>query len=93
VPLIDLHKMSTAFYEALGPEKSKLAFKDGDGTHHNNYGAYELAKCIVEGIRENKLGLTKYLIKNLPVFDPSRPDQLENFHIPPSPVNSNEKVS
>ena len=37
VALIDLHLMSTKFYEALGPEKSKLAFKEGDGTHHNNY--------------------------------------------------------
>ena len=32
VPLIDLHAMSTVFYETLGPEKSRLAFKDGDGT-------------------------------------------------------------
>jgi hypothetical protein len=47
--------MSTSFYEALGPEKSKLAFKEGDGTHHNNYGSYELAKCIVEQIRAQKL--------------------------------------
>ncbi|HEX8889834.1 MAG TPA: hypothetical protein VF779_11815 [Pyrinomonadaceae bacterium] len=39
VPLIDLNVMSKTFYEALGPEKSKLAFKDGDGTHHNNYGS------------------------------------------------------
>lgn len=59
--LIDLHAKSTKFYESLGPEKSKSAFKEGDGTHHNDYGAYELAKCIVEGIREAKLGLVKYL--------------------------------
>jgi lysophospholipase L1-like esterase len=30
VALIDLHAMSTRFYEALGPERSKLAFKDGE---------------------------------------------------------------
>jgi hypothetical protein len=50
VPLIDLPKMSIASYEALGPEKSPLAFSGGrDATHHGAYGAYELAKCVVEG--------------------------------------------
>jgi lysophospholipase L1-like esterase len=85
VPLIDLHKMSTAFYEALGPEKSRLAFKDGDGTHHNNYGSYELAKCVVAGIRANRLSIAKYLTPDVPVFDCGKPDALESFKLPPSP--------
>ena len=91
VALIDLYAMSSQFYEALGPEKSKLAFKDGDGTHHNNYGSYELAKCVVEGIKSAKLGLAKYLIKNSPPFDPSKPDPLESFSLPASPAVSNTK--
>src|SRR6185369_15910243 len=91
VALIDLHAMSTKFYEALGPEKSKLAFKEGDGTHHNNYGSYELAKCIVEGIREQKLPLAKFLTSDVRPFDPSRPDPLESFQIPASPVMNNIK--
>ena len=91
VALIDLHLMSTKFYEALGPERSKLAFKEGDGTHHNNYGSYELAKCIVEGIRVAKLGVAKFLCKGLPVFDPTRPDQLETFALPASPSATNKK--
>ena len=86
VALIDLHAMSTKFYEALGPERSKLAFKDGDGTHHNNYGSYELAKCVVEGIRAARLGIAKYLVNDVPPFDPSRPDPLESFSLPPSPA-------
>jgi lysophospholipase L1-like esterase len=86
VALIDLHAMSTRFYEALGPEKSKLAFKEGDGTHHNNYGSYELAKCVVEGIRSAKLGIAKHLVNDVRAFDPSRPDSLESFSLPPSPV-------
>src|SRR4030095_3797041 len=69
VVLVDLHAMSTRFYEALGPEKSKLAFKDGDGTHHNNYGSYELAKCVVEVIRQSKLGLAKFLVEVTVSFD------------------------
>ena len=32
-----------------------------DGTHHNNYGSYELARCIVEGIRANAPALAKFL--------------------------------
>jgi lysophospholipase L1-like esterase len=85
VALIDLHAMSTAFYEALGPEKSKLAFKEGDGTHHNNYGSYELAKCIVAGIKAGRLGIVKYLVRDVPAFDPGKPDPLESFRLPPSP--------
>lgn len=86
VPLIDLDAASRLFYEALGPERSKLAFKEGDGTHHNNYGSYELAKTIVEGIRANRLGLARHLVRDVPPFDPRRPDPVESFRIPPSPL-------
>ena len=91
VALIDLHAMSTKFYEALGPEQSKLAFKEGDGTHHNNYGSYELAKCIVEGIRAAKLSLVQELVSDAPAFDPSHPDPVASFSLPPSPVSTNTK--
>ena len=51
VALIDLHAMSAAFYEALGPAKSLVAFgaNGRDATHHSAYGAYEFAKCVVAG--------------------------------------------
>lgn len=84
VPLIDLNAMSKSFYEALGPEKSAVAFKSGDGTHHNNYGSYELAKCIVEGIKAIKLGIGKYLLNDTAPFDPAHPDPPESFSLPPS---------
>ena len=86
VPLIDLNVMSKAFYEALGKEKSGVAFKDGDATHHSKYGSYELAKMIVEGIKADKLSISKYLIKGLPKFNPSHPDLFEQFAIPASPA-------
>lgn len=91
VPLIDLNVMSKTLYEVWGAEASKRAFAPNDNTHHNNYGSYELAKCIVEGIRANKLDIAKYLIKDLPHFDPSRPDLIENFKIPPSPLQTGVK--
>jgi len=87
VPLIDLTKMSVDFYEALGPEKSKLAFSGGtDVTHHSAYGAYELAKCIVEGIRANKLDLARYIVADYKPFDPAHPDSPEAFSVPASPA-------
>jgi len=84
VPMIDLLAMSKPFYEALGPEESKKAFVDN--THHNNYGSYELAKCIVEGIKVNRLGLVRFLVPEaLQPFDPAHPDPIKNFAVPPSP--------
>ncbi|HYX40720.1 MAG TPA: GDSL-type esterase/lipase family protein, partial [Pyrinomonadaceae bacterium] len=91
VPLIDLNVMSKPFYEALGPAEAKKAFAPDDKTHHNNYGSYELAKCIVEGIKANKLGLVKYLVQDVPPFNPARPDAMASFHIPPSPLQTDVK--
>jgi beta-galactosidase len=90
VPLIDLGAMSKAFYEALGPQNAKKAFVDG--THHNNYGSYELAKCVVEGIRANNLGIVKFLAEDVPAFDPGRPDAVEKFDIPASPAAATDKT-
>src|SRR6185437_8982956 len=81
-PLIDLNAMSKPFYEALGPEGSKKAFVDN--THHNNYGSYELARCVVEGIRRDRLGLARFLEDGLPTFDPAHPDPVDGFKVPPS---------
>lgn len=98
VPLIDLNAMSSEFYEALGIEQSKKAFvfypantypgqkeELHDNTHFNTYGAYELSKCIVEGIRSNKLGIAKFLVDGLPLFRPSHPDAVNTFRWPESP--------
>ena len=89
VSLIDLHAMSKLLYEALGTEGSSVAFKSGDGTHHNNYGSYELARCVVEGIKASKLGLAKYLAKDARPFDPRRPDPVAGFNVPASPQRTN----
>ena len=70
----------------MGPQNVAKAFQDG--THHNNYGSYELAKCIVEGIRQNKLGIAKFLVDDVPAFDPRRPDPVDTFSIPASAQSS-----
>ena len=86
VPLIDLNAMSKPLYEAWGVEPSRKAFAPNDNTHHNNYGSYEIAKCIVEGIWAKKLGIVKYLMNDTPRFDPSRPDPIDGFKVPASPL-------
>ena len=91
VPLIDLNAMSKELYEALGKDGSGILFKQGDGTHHDNYGAYELAKCIVEGIKGNKLAIAKYLMKDVPAFDPAHPDPIAMFGVPASPSSTDVK--
>jgi lysophospholipase L1-like esterase len=75
VPLIDLERASIALYEALGPEKSPLAFANAgrDATHHNAYGAYLLAQAVAEAIRAQSLPLARYLRTDVPAFDPHRP--------------------
>jgi len=82
VALIDLHAMSKVLYRALGADLDK-AFQDG--THHNDYGSYELARCVVEGIRKNVPALAKSLAEDVPKFDPNQPDPPEKFHMPESP--------
>jgi lysophospholipase L1-like esterase len=82
VAVIDLNAMSKLFYEALGPKDAVKAFADGDTTHHNNYGSYELARCIVQGLRDGKSGLEQYLVDDVAGFDPGHPDSAAKFEIP-----------
>lgn len=86
--LIDLHASSRILYQALG-DKLPLAFQDG--THHNNYGSYELAKCVVEGIRKEVPDLARHLREEVKAFNPSLPDDPEKFHLPVSPLKDPAK--
>ncbi|HEY5807907.1 MAG TPA: rhamnogalacturonan acetylesterase [Povalibacter sp.] len=86
VVLIDLWSMSKTLYEALGEQRAALAFADDgrDKTHHNNYGAYELARMVVQGIRTADPQLTGNLASHLAAdagsFDPAHPDAPEKFN-------------
>ena len=57
-----------------------------DDTHHNTYGGYELARCVVEGIKANVPALATHLVKDAGAFDPARPDAPEKVTIPASPI-------
>ena len=85
VPLIDLQEATATLYEALGPERSHLAFATmEEGTHHNDYGSYQIAQSVLMGIKALKLGLAKYIVDDFKGFDPARPDPLEAFRLPKS---------
>jgi lysophospholipase L1-like esterase len=91
VPLIDLSRLSATFYEALGPAKSPVAFSAGgkDITHTDNYGAYELAQCVVQGIRDAGLPLAHDISPDFTGFDPAKPDPPDTFNLAVSPLHSN----
>ncbi|HET8653882.1 MAG TPA: rhamnogalacturonan acetylesterase [Longimicrobiaceae bacterium] len=104
LPLIDLTAMTSAFYEALGPEDSKKAFVHypagtfpgqtqdlKDDTHFNDYGAYEVARMVVQALRDQHHFLARYLKDDVTPFEPSHPDPVASFDVPRSPFTSTEK--
>ena len=93
IQLIELHDMTRTFYESMGVEESKHAFVHypahtypgqttafADNTHFNPYGAFEISKMIVEGMKSVHLPVVDFLRDDYTPFDPSRPDDWTNFH-------------
>tara|TARA_R110002050_G_scaffold55296_1_gene124889 strand:- start:23126 stop:24463 length:1338 start_codon:yes stop_codon:yes gene_type:complete len=104
VPLIDVTKMTTSMYESWGVEASKKAFVQypantfpgqkkelKDNTHFNSFGANEIAKCVVQGIRDLDLEISKYIKENTPKYNPSNPDNLSDWTVPMSLRFENNK--
>ncbi|HEY0957438.1 MAG TPA: rhamnogalacturonan acetylesterase [Roseateles sp.] len=86
---IDLNAMSIQFYEALGPERSQAAHPMNNGkldnTHHNNYGAMQLARLIALGLREARVPVAAQLRDDLGAISPAQPPAPEQFRIATSP--------
>ena len=101
VPVIDLNQMTKTFFETLGFEDSKRALvhypaevygrKMEDNTHFNPYGAYEVAKCVVMGMKQLQLPIVKYLRSDWQDFDPAHPDDWKTFKWAPSRIVDNVK--
>lgn len=92
VPLIELNGMTATLCDALGVDGSMKLFvhypagtfpgqtKDfKDNTHFNTYGAYEVAKCVVEGMKKADLDIVKYLRADYKGFNPEHPDSFSSF--------------
>ncbi len=92
VPVIDLNAMTKDFFETLGFEDSKKALVHypantfpgqdkplADNTHFNPYGAYEIAKMVVMGMKQIGLPLVKHLQNEWTDFDPTQPDEFDRL--------------
>lgn len=99
VPVIELNEMTADLYEALGPDRSRKAFVHypagsfpgqdtalEDNTHFNPYGAYQVAKCVISGMREAAPALYLH-VRDFDGYDPSRPDVPEAFIWAPAPLS------
>ena len=98
IALIDLNAISKTLFETMGEPGTLHAFVHyppntfpnqpdelKDDTHFNSYGAYELARAVVQSIRDQHLPLEPYLRPRIPTFDPAHPDALASWKLPPSP--------
>ncbi|MCI6081980.1 MAG: rhamnogalacturonan acetylesterase [Prevotella sp.] len=92
VPVIELHDMTRTFFETLGYEGSKESlvhypantFPDqtkalADNTHFNPYGAYEVAKMVIMGMKQLNLPVVKSLRAEWKDYDPAQPDDVKTF--------------
>lgn len=92
VPVIDLNGMTRTFFETLGFEDSKRALVHypantypgqdkalADNTHFNPYGAYEVAKMVVQGMINLQLPVVSALRADWQAFDPAHPDDFTTF--------------
>lgn len=92
VPFIELNGMTHVLYETLGYEGSKKVlvhypantFPDqpkalADNTHFNPFGAWQVAKLIVMGLKQMKSPLADHLRKDWKDYDPSHPDNPDEF--------------
>lgn len=99
VPVIELHDMTRTFFETLGYENSKrglvhypantFAGQDkplADNTHFNPYGAYEVAKMVVMGMKQANLPIVSLLRSDWKDYSPAQPDDFETFEWFPSVV-------
>ncbi len=105
LPLIDLQDMTATLYEALGEEGSKKllvhypanTYKNQpeelkDNTHFSAYGAYEVARCVLQGL---KRAAPQVASKARPEYsgdyDPAHPGRFEDFKWSLSPFEFPEK--
>lgn len=97
VPVIELHDMTRTFFETLGYENSTRALVHypagtfpyqtkalADNTHFNPYGAYEVAKMVVMGMKALRLPIVKDLRPDWKDYDPAKPDDFKTFKWYPS---------
>ena len=104
VPLIDLHAVTKILYEAWGIDESKNAFVHypsntfpgqenelKDNSHFNEFGANEVALCIMKGIVEQKLSIKSFMIDMDFTYSPTFPNRFIDWDLEMSPRYRNTK--
>ena len=92
VPVVRLNEMTKTFFETLGFERSTRALVHypantfpgqdkalADNTHFNPYGAYEVAKMVLQGFSELGLPFMNGVRSDWTGFDPAQPDNPDEF--------------
>ena len=90
VPVIDLTSMTTTLFETMGVEGSKKALvhypagvygerKLEDNTHFNTFGAYEVSKMVVMGLKQLNIPFVKELRTDWKDFNPAQPDAVDQW--------------
>ena len=84
VPLLDLQERTVALYEALGETRAATLFNEGgaDRTHHNNPGAWFLARAVAAEIAAQVPDLAVHLKPAARSFDAAKPDPGEGAIAP-----------
>lgn len=62
-----------------------------DNTHFNPYGAYQIAKCVIEGMKKAGLPVVKFLRADYQGYNPSQPDNRDSFKWNDIPFTEVEK--
>lgn len=104
VPCIDLNATTKTLFEAMGNEGSKHLLvhypmgtfpwqvkEFADNTHFNPFGAYEVSKLIVMGLKDINSPLVESLADDWQDFNPSQPDNWETFYWPLSVLFDGKK--
>lgn len=104
VPVIELHDMTRTFFQTLGYEGSKKSLVHypantfagqtkplADNTHFNPYGAYEVAKMVVMGMKRIGMPVAGSLRPEWKDFEPEHPDDPAKFVWYPSVKQDSKK--
>ena len=104
VQVIEVHDMTRTLFETLGVEDSKQTLVHypantfpnqpdplADNTHFSNYGAYEISKMVVQGMKGLGLPMISHLRTDWKDYDPAHPDDFTHFTLPRTPLYGLEK--
>lgn len=104
VPVIDLNAETKVLFETMGVDGCKACLVHypmgtfpwqekafADNTHFNPFGAYQVAKLVVMGLKNMSSPLVTNLMDDWKDYSPSLPDNPATFYWPQSPLFDGKK--